>query len=168
MAEAPQTITAEKLCALTGLTDRRHRQLATEGWFPAPIESAYLLTPTINGLFRYYRESNQRTKLKTADLKDEKLKKETRLLDLKIAREEGEMIGVGEVGDLLLHLSSFIKTVLYQRLGKEFGAKGAGRGAAELNAMGNDIADEICNTLRETIEKWEDEKTISQPTGAQD
>lgn len=55
MAEA-STISAEKLCALTGLTDRRHRQLAREGYFPSPSKGLYQLTPTIAGIFRYYRE----------------------------------------------------------------------------------------------------------------
>lgn len=51
----PQTITGEKLSALTGLTDRRHRQLAKEGWFPDPKKGEYLLAPTIKGMFNYYR-----------------------------------------------------------------------------------------------------------------
>ena len=52
------TIHADKLCALTGLTDRRHRQLAKAGYFPPPSMSEYQLAPTIKGMFRYYREGN--------------------------------------------------------------------------------------------------------------
>jgi len=52
---AEQTITSEKLCALTGLTDRRHRQLAKDGWFPPPIRGEYQLSPTVKGILKFYR-----------------------------------------------------------------------------------------------------------------
>lgn len=52
----PQLISGDKLAALTGLTDRRHRQLAKESWFPSPSHGQYQLIPTLQGLFRYYRE----------------------------------------------------------------------------------------------------------------
>lgn len=58
----PQTISADKLSALTGLSDRRHRQLADDGFFPKPDGGQYLLTPTISGMFRYFRESHTRQK----------------------------------------------------------------------------------------------------------
>lgn len=60
MAEA--TIHADKLCALTGLTDRRHRQLAKAGYFPPPAMSEYQLAPTIKGMFQYYREQKAKQK----------------------------------------------------------------------------------------------------------
>jgi hypothetical protein len=56
MPESVQTIEADKLCHLTGLTDRRHRQLAKEGYFPPPLRGKYQLIRTLQGLFRYYRE----------------------------------------------------------------------------------------------------------------
>lgn len=58
MAET-QTITADRLCALTGLKDDRHRQLAKQGYFPAPKKGLYQLTVTLQGLFRYYREREE-------------------------------------------------------------------------------------------------------------
>ncbi|NBR87398.1 MAG: hypothetical protein EBT61_18160 [Verrucomicrobia bacterium] len=54
------TIHADKLCALTGLTDRRHRQLAKAGYFPPPDKSEYQLAATIKGLFQYYREQKEK------------------------------------------------------------------------------------------------------------
>lgn len=59
------TINADKLCALTGLTDRRHRQLAKAGYFPPPKMSEYQLTPTIKGMFQFYRE--QKAKQRDSD-----------------------------------------------------------------------------------------------------
>jgi hypothetical protein len=54
--EESSMIDAARLCVLTGLTDRRHRQLAKDGWFPAPNRGRYVLSTTLQGLFRYYRE----------------------------------------------------------------------------------------------------------------
>lgn len=49
------TITAEELCALTGLTDRRHRQLARVGYFPPPLRAGYERHKTIAGLYQYFQ-----------------------------------------------------------------------------------------------------------------
>lgn len=72
-----QLIHADKLEALTGLTDRRHRQLAKDGWFPPPKMSQYEMVPTLQGLFRYYREQGD---------------KETPKAKLTAAQEEGQML----------------------------------------------------------------------------
>jgi hypothetical protein len=55
MAE-PGTIDTAQLMRLSGLTDRRLRELAEEGWLPRPNRGEYSLVPTIQGLLRYYRE----------------------------------------------------------------------------------------------------------------
>jgi hypothetical protein len=52
-------ITSAQLARLSGLTDRRLRELASEGWFPKAIDGRYQLVPTIQGLLRYYREREQ-------------------------------------------------------------------------------------------------------------
>ena len=52
----PGTITDTQLARLTGLTERRLRQLANEGWLPKPTERRYPLVEAISGLLRYYRE----------------------------------------------------------------------------------------------------------------
>ncbi len=155
MADA-QTISAEKLCALSGLTDRRHRQLAAEGYFPPPIESQYALGTTISGLFRYYREHNQRTKEKLVNTKDEKTQKESRLLDLKIAREERSVVPIADLERLHLHVASVLKTTLFQRLGREMGAKCQGKTAKEINVFGRGVAVELCGTFGTAIQDWKD------------
>lgn len=55
MSEA-NLISAEKLRALTGLTDKVHRGLAARGFFPAPVRGQYQAAQTLVGMFRYYRE----------------------------------------------------------------------------------------------------------------
>jgi hypothetical protein len=91
-----QTISAEELCALTGLTDRRHRQLAKDGYFPPPEESHYQTIPTLRGLFQHYRKMSETR----GDLADEKLGKiaaERKLAELQLAREKREVLIADDV-----------------------------------------------------------------------
>jgi len=53
------TISAAQMAKLSGLTDRRLRELAAEGWFPKVKDGHFELVPTIQGLLRYYRERDQ-------------------------------------------------------------------------------------------------------------
>ena len=97
MADQAQLISSDKLCSLTGLTDRRHRQIAAEGFFPPPIGGNYQMTPTIVGLFRYYRESYQKTNRSLAEDKQTKIRKEIELLRLKIEEQSKKLIPASDV-----------------------------------------------------------------------
>jgi hypothetical protein len=149
------TITAEELSNLTGLTNRRHQQLAADGYFPHPIGKGYLLAPTITGLFKYYREHNQRTKEKLVNTKDDKTQKEIRLLDMKIAREERRTVERAEVNTLLLHVASQQKAVLFAALEREFPGKVVGRTASEISAQGRALADRLCEIFQREVEQWQ-------------
>jgi len=92
MSEAPQTITADKLCALTGLTDRRHRQLAAQGFFPPPIGAHYQLAPTIQGMFRFYREVSIRHRGTLSDAKLGKTDAERKLAELALKKALREVL----------------------------------------------------------------------------
>ena len=54
------TVSAAQLGTLSGLTERRLRELAaSESWIPKPVGGRYQLVPTIQGLLRYCREREQ-------------------------------------------------------------------------------------------------------------
>lgn len=93
------------------------------------------------------------------ELLQEKLRSEIRLNELKIQKEEGKTVLVSEVEERDLHLATLQKTVLYQKLGRELGARCAGRSAEELCVLGEQIADEICGIFSEGVEKWKDSLT---------
>ena len=59
MAEESGTISAAQLARLSGLTERRLRELVTESWIPKPVGGRYQLVPVIQGLLRFYREREQ-------------------------------------------------------------------------------------------------------------
>lgn len=148
------TISNDELCRITGLTIRRHTEIAKEGYIPGPIDGKWLLVATLSGLFKYYREHNQRTKEKLVNTKDEKTQKEILLLQLKIAKEERTVAKISEVESLHNHLATLLKTTLFQRLGRELGPKGEGKTAAELNVFGRSIAEELCGLFTNGIEQW--------------
>ena len=56
----PGTIDTAQLIRLSGLTDRRLRELAREGWLPAPTLGQFQLVGAIQGLLRYYRERDEK------------------------------------------------------------------------------------------------------------
>ena len=92
-----QTISAEKLCALTGLTDRRHRQIASDGYFPPPIKSEYQLSATLQGLFRHFRELSKKRNSTTEDERRKKLTAERKIEELKLARMMGNALDADSV-----------------------------------------------------------------------
>ena len=148
-------ITADRLCGLTGLTDRRHRQLAADGYFPAPVESMYQMDATVTGIFRFYREHNARTKEKLVNTKDEKTQKEIRLLDMKIEEQERQSVKRSEVSKLLLQVSSKQKAVLFAALEREYPGKVVGRTASEISAHGRALADRLCEVFAREVEQWQ-------------
>lgn len=85
----------------------------------------------------------------------EKLEKENKLLDLKIAREEGTSIDRTAVDALLLHVATMQKTVLYPALERELPAKAEGRTAAEISLIGREIGDRLCAVFSSQIETWQ-------------
>jgi len=91
MAET-QLIAAEKLCTLTGVSDKRHRQIAKEGFFPPPINGQYQMALTLQGLFRYYRELGKRKHSTFESERTKKLAAERRIEELKLARMLGNSL----------------------------------------------------------------------------
>lgn len=94
---APGSISGDKLCALTGLTDRRHRQLAKDGFFPAPNLGEYQLTPTIQGLFRYYREQRERSKGKLGEEILARTVADRELAEIEVAKAKGLTLDARQV-----------------------------------------------------------------------
>jgi len=89
------------------------------------------------------------------ELLREKLTKENRLLDLKIAREEKTSVDRAEVDALLLHIATMQKTVLYPALERELPAKAEGHTAAEISLIGREIGDRLCAIFTSQIESWQ-------------
>jgi hypothetical protein len=92
---ANATIHVDELVALTGLGDRRLRQLAHEGFFPVPEMNLYVTLPTLVGLIRFYRTTD-----KTESIQQAKL----RLLEAQLKEKN---IVIGRLDDSLKPISFF-------------------------------------------------------------
>jgi hypothetical protein len=53
-------ISTARLTRLCGLRETRLRELAEEGWIPKPSRREHALAATIAGLFRYYRDHEEK------------------------------------------------------------------------------------------------------------
>jgi hypothetical protein len=107
-----ETISADELCELTGLTDRRHRQLAKDGYFPPPARGRYKRTRTLQGLFKYaFHDKNNAGGTLGAE-KLRKLKEEADRVALENARERKELV---DRADLLKRFEP-IYTEMRQRI----------------------------------------------------
>ncbi len=88
----------------------------------------------------------------------EKLTKENRLLELKIAKEERTVVERAAVDQMLLRLGSLQKTLLYQKLEREMPVKAAAGGAdvEQMRKLGMETADSICELFRQGMTAWEE------------
>ena len=88
-------------------------------------------------------------------LRDEKTKHEIELLKAKVAKEQRRVIDREEVNQLLLHISSRAKTMLYQFLDTEAPPKLDGLGAAQMRPILREMADSIADEMAGVIERFE-------------
>ena len=151
----PKELSAEVLCSWTGLTDRRHRQIADEGYFPPPMGGVYQLTRTIQGMFQFYREQADKSKGRLSELRSANLEKQNRRLDIEIARAEGEMIEMREVDEAFLRIGLLLKSILFAALEQELPAKAVGKTADEIRLIARDIGDRMCDHFRNENSEWE-------------
>lgn len=149
-----QLISGEKLEALTGLTDRRHRQLAKEGHFPPPVRGLYEMVPALQGLFRYYREIRDREKEQLIDLKRQKLTSELAMSETRLLRERASVIAWSDVDDLILSISLRQKQKMFTIFTVELPAKAEGRGVAEIRELNRGACDEVCDVMRRMADEF--------------
>ena len=99
MADEPSggLVSGTTLCELSGLTDRRHRQLAEQGFFPPPIKGHYQLRPAIQGLFRYYRDLQQKRGDNIKEKREKKLDNENELLEIEIGKARDRLVPIEEM-----------------------------------------------------------------------
>jgi len=147
---SPGTIASTQLCNLTHLTDRRHRQLAHDGYFPPPVRGKYQFVATIQGCFKYYQE---RSETQMGD----KVKFEShRKLKLLNDRNAGTLILTATVEQRLHEIAAGQLKILRQRLENEYPTAVAGMDPAQARVYGKRLVDEICSQMRQLVEKWKD------------
>ena len=141
-------ITGEKLESFTGLTDRRHRQIAKAGYFPPPKDGMYDGNLAIRGVFKYYSETRGDDTRNLAEEKYMKLRADRQLAELKLSEGQKSVIPIAAVTDYLSRLSAKWDQLLTQKLETEIPARLVGKDIVAARAEARVVHDEIreiCN-----------------------
>src|SRR5881394_4217080 len=154
--EQPGTISAEELTAITGLTDRHLRRLATQGHFPQPNHGRYLAGKTLVGFIKYQAEllRKKNGKLAKEQLALTKAKRQDKQLEYELRQElyvEKSVIGPA-LRNVCLHQRAVLQRILEQEVGPNL----AGLTPIEVVERMKRAVDEICATFREGVTGWLD------------
>ena len=149
----PITITTEELAGLTNLTSRRLYQMADEHRIPQPTNGVFPLLSSISALFAFYQrdgETLQREKMLKVSAERKLREHELRIADKAYFDRREVTLAADEIGVR-------IRTVITQKLAREFplrvsdavpqDLKAAARGAAE------EVAKSAVNDILEGIKK---------------
>jgi len=134
-------ISGVTLCELSGLTDRRHRQLAAEGFFPPPVRGQYQLRAAIAGLFRFYRELQVKRGANLAQKRERKIDNENTLLELEIAEREAQLIATEEMVARLTPACAAMRTRIL----------GSSLGEAERDALLDDLGHLLDDAIKRPV-----------------
>lgn len=154
-----KTISAEQLTALTGLSDRRHRQLADEGFFPKPVESQYQFAPTIRGILRFYREWKDRAAGDMASEKLQKLRTERMIAELKLEQQRGDVVPKEEIGDWVAQTAAKWEQLLKLKLEVEAPPKLVGKDIVAIRKELRTTHDEIREICNAGLDEWNKTKS---------
>jgi hypothetical protein len=150
--KSKELIPADELERLTGLTDRRHRQIAEEGFFAKPEMGRYLREQTLAGMFRYFRESNGKDSLTKERVL---LTREKRIGAAKDnAVRDGELESKKAIAGKLFALGEEIKSTLNFHLTDRLPALNAGLDATAQRVNNRAVMLEILRRWQEFAGKW--------------
>lgn len=145
-----RTITGDELTRLTGLTDRRHRQLAKDGHFPPPDGGEYKYEETIRGLFKYYQERNDSMRDKKEQIEDEKHRK----LKLENDEFEGLLKRTSDLQQAIAPALERLRKVTYDKLQLEMPKAAAGMDIPQARIFGGRLADDLMIEWGKVFKAW--------------
>lgn len=148
----PDLISGDELELLTGLTDRRHRQIAQEGFFSKPEMGKYLRAEALAGMFRYYRERNEKDALTKERILLTRVKRIGE--EKNNAERDGELESKKAIAAKLFALGEEIKSTLNFHLTDRLPALNAGLDAALQRVNNRVVLLEILRRWREFAHKW--------------
>ena len=94
-----EKLTAADLAELIGISERRVRELAKDGTIKADAEGSFVLGPAIRAYTKRLRAFSEQPTLLAA--RRRKLEAEAHIAELRLAREQGTVMSVSQLMDLL-------------------------------------------------------------------
>lgn len=151
---ADEKISSAELREFTGLTDRRHRQIADAGYFPLPVKGMYEREKTLKGMFIYLREllAKKDPELQKEERELKKAKRETAQEELAILRKQ--YVPKSEIGPPLRNLALHQRAVLQRKFESEVAPNLAGKKTIEIRKTIAAAVDEICKVFEDGIRTW--------------
>jgi hypothetical protein len=145
--KTPSTLSGEQLETLTGLTDRRIRQIAKMGYFMPPVRGLYDNTETIRGLFKYYREGRESSSAALNEAKLQKLKADAEMAEVKLAEAKREVIAFTDAQGAFDRLLGRWHQLITQKLETETPPRVVGKDITAIRAEVKAIHDEIAEIV---------------------
>jgi hypothetical protein len=147
------SLRADELRTLTGLTDRRHRQLADQGYFRPPVRGVYG-PDVVAGLFRYFADQlhKKNDKLALEQYELTKAKRETVQEELALLREQ--YVLKSDIGPALRNLSLHQRAVLQRKLENELAPTLSTLKTVEILERIRRAVDDICAVFRAGTAQW--------------
>lgn len=153
--QQPATITGDQLEALTGLSDRRIRQLAKMGYFPPPVRGVYQQVATIRGLFKYYREDRSKSTSTFQEARTKKISAEAELAQLKVAEARAEVISVPDAVEFMSRFAAKLNQLLTQKIETEVPARLLGKDIVAARTEARQIHDEVWEVCNAGLNEWQ-------------
>ena len=155
------TISAAELTAFTGYTDRRHRQLADEGYFPKPADGRYERDATHAGLYRFFREMLAKKDNTLEKKRVEQLTKKNKILDqteelneLNLGERKGDLRSSKQLADALFQLYQETKSILWQRVVDQLPSIVVGMDVESTREIAKGVVNDILNKHQEFAKTW--------------
>ncbi len=144
------TITGADLCLLTGLTDRRHRQIAKSGYFPPPIRGDYQRDVALAGMFKYYREMGERTR----NLKDKLDEEKVREKQLKNDETDKRLVDKEKLASCVATMLTAFRDLVYQKFENEAPTAMSTIDVPSARIIGRRMAGELLDKLQAAFKLW--------------
>jgi phage terminase Nu1 subunit (DNA packaging protein) len=160
MSTPASTLSADQMEALTGLTERRLRQLAKAGYFPPPVRAQYQQAPTIRGLFKYYREDHNQAAKTLNGAKLTKLKADAEMARIKLAEAKREVIDRDLVANYLKSWVAKLDLLLTAELENNLPTALIGQPIDLIRSEMRNAHDRIREATRRGLRAWEDANPV--------
>lgn len=134
----------------SGLTDRRFRQLAEEGWFPKKVNGKYNLAETIRGYCKYLEDTDEDLKCIKQKIEDEKHRKIKRENDL----SDELLVEMSAVVSEFRKVAEPIKALLRQKLENEYPLAVAGIDVPQARIYGKRLGDDILREWQKLFDRF--------------
>lgn len=162
-SQADGYCSAEWLCSKTGLTDRRHRQIAAAGYFPSPIRGRYQTGLTLLGMIRYLSEQNRKKDDHLRQEQEQLTRAKRQLAEEELAALRGRYVERDLIGPALRNLSLHQRAVLQRKLEQELAPNLVGLTTVEILSRIKPMVDELCAIFREGTKQWLDSPPAELP-----